>query len=182
MDPFLGEIRVFGFAYAPRSWAVCNGQTLSIQQFAALYSLLGTQFGGDGRSTFGLPNLQAKVAIGMGQGPGLSSYYVGSTAGAATVTLAANQLAGHSHSLSASTVNATALTANGNVLARSTNAGRSGSGANALIYSANPANATTALDSRSIAPSGNGTPHNNMQPYVAMNYCIALQGIYPQRP
>ena len=98
------------------------------------------------------------------------------------MALAANQFAGHNHSLNASAVNATALTANGNVLAKSTDASRSGSGASALIYSTNAANATTALDARSIAPSGNGQAHNNMQPYVAMNFCIALRGIYPQRP
>lgn len=180
MDPFLGEIRMFGFPYAPKGWALCQGQTLSITQSTALFSLLGTLFGGDGRTNLGLPNLQARVAVGSGQGPGTSSYVQGQTGGATGVTLTLDQLGAHGHALNGSTDVGTSLTANGNVLAQA-RIGRLGQTSTlGHIYSSNAP--TTALSASSLNAAGGNGSHNNMQPYVTMNYCIALVGIYPMRP
>jgi microcystin-dependent protein len=177
-DSFLGSIQLFGFNFAPTGWALCNGQTLAIQQYTALFSLLGTTYGGNGTTNFVLPNLQGEVAIGMGQGAGLSDYVIGETGGEAGVTLTAGQMPAHTHPLHATTATGTATTPAGNL---------SGSVLHQVgrviekgtIYTTAAPN--TALTPASVAPAGGGKPHNNLQPYLTLNYCIALAGIFPPR-
>ena len=168
-EPFIGEIRMFGFNFPPRGWALCNGQLLSIAQNSALFSLLGTFYGGDGQSTFALPNLQSRVAIHTGQGTGLSPYALGQAGGTENVTLIAQQMPAHSHSVDANAAAATYARPAGSVLARTT----------ADIYAAAPDGTT--MNAGMIAASGGGQPHPNIQPYLVLNFCIALQGIYPSR-
>jgi microcystin-dependent protein len=170
-SPFLGEIRNFGFNFAPRGWAQCNGQILSIAQNSALFSLLGTTYGGNGQTTFALPNLQGRVPIGMGAGPGLTNRVHGEQAGAETTTLVTNNLPAHSHALNAKAGVGNQASPSGHLLAASDqrNSQYSSSGAD------------TAMAATSIGSTGSGTPIDNMQPYLVMNYCIALQGIFPSR-
>ncbi|WP_407571655.1 phage tail protein [Deinococcus altitudinis] len=172
-EPFVGEIRVFGFNFAPQGWAQCNGQLLSIAQNTALFSLLGTNYGGDGRVTFGLPNLQGAAAlhVGSGAGPGLSQYFLGQTGGSQTVTLLQNEMPAHTHALGAVTDPAESGSPAGNVLARSVGG---------PVYASGPANAQLAAGA--VSPQGGNQPHNNLPPYLVANFCIALQGVYPQRP
>jgi microcystin-dependent protein len=143
-DQFVGEIRAFPFNFAPNGWAVCNGQLLAISQNTALFSLLGTQFGGNGTSNFALPNLQGSAPLDFGQGPGLSPRVIGETGGEQAVTLTLVQIPAHTHQ-------ATGVAANGN------------------------------LTTVALAPQGSSLPHDNMPPYLALNFCIALQGIFPAR-
>ncbi len=178
-EPYLGQILPFGFAFAPRNWATCQGQIIPIQQNTALFSLLGANFGGNGSSNFGLPNMQGNVAIGTGQGAGLSDYVTGETGGAANVTLSVNELPMHSHGFFATTSPAQTITAAGNQLA-STGGGKGG-GDKALLYSPNATKATTGLSPQAIQPAGRNTPHNNMQPYLGVNFCICLSGNFPPR-
>lgn len=173
MDPFVAEIRVFGFSFAPTGWAKCDGQLLPISQNTALFSLLGVNFGGDGRSTFGLPNFQASAAVGQGQGSGLAPYYVGEQGGVPAVTLLQSEIPVHTHQAKA--VNEPAeLQAPGpdRALARSTpgNAYQSNTSENLVPMS---------FESTSIA--GSSFPHNNMPPAMPLIFCIALQGVYPPR-
>jgi microcystin-dependent protein len=180
-DQFLAEIRIFPFNFAPVGWAMCNGQLLPISQNTALFSLLGVTFGGDGRSTFGLPNLQGAAPLNQGQGPGLSLRSLGETGGETTVTLLSPQMPAHSHAIFASTSPGTTTTASGNQLG----VGSAGSGkigqTVANLYSANPAKATTGLAANAMSSVGGSAPHNNLQPYLTLNFCIALQGIFPPR-
>lgn len=172
-DPFVAEVRAFGFNFAPKGWAFCNGQILPISQNTALFALLGTYYGGDGKSTFALPDLQGcRVPIGTGQGQGLSERVLGETGGAATVTLLESEMPAHSHSLNATASPAdvsspTPTTA----LARTTGKPGWAQGNNPL----------TNLNVTTIAPNGGSLPHNNLMPYVVMNFCIALQGVFPPR-
>lgn len=171
-DPFVAEIRIFGFNFAPRGWAFCNGQLLPLSQNTALFSLLGTTYGGNGASTFALPNLQARAPMYWGQGPGLSLHDLGETAGSQSVSLLPSELPGHAHGVNVPTrAEALADRANAfnNVPAAPADATYAASGA------------TTAMNPLSIAPAGSGQPHNNMQPYLTLNFCIALQGIFPPR-
>lgn len=169
-EPFVGEIRMFGFNFAPKGWAFCSGQILPIQQNTALFSLLGITYGGDGRSTFALPNLQGRAPLFWGQGPGLSDYSQGQTGGTTTVTLAANQMPAHNHPMSATTTNGSQLAPAGNIWAQDVG------GANFYAPTAtSPMNATI------VGQAGGGQAHDNMQPYLAVNFCIALQGIFPAR-
>lgn len=174
MDPFVGEIRAFGFNFAPTGWALCDGQLISISQNTALFSLLGTSYGGDGRSTFALPNLQGSVPLGMGQGSGLSFRGLGETGGEDSLTLLATEMPAHSHGFKAF-VGRGATNANdpatGDALTTS---------ADGLAYVA-AAPSGAALDPRTLAASGGGQPHNNLMPYLTLNFCIALQGVYPPR-
>jgi microcystin-dependent protein len=192
MDPFLGQISIFGFGFAPKGWAICQGQLMPLAQNTALFSILGTMYGGDGRSTFALPNLQGNAAVGAGQGQGLSEYSPGETGGETAVALLSAEMPSHSHAFVASTAAATAQSPQGNLLARATRAFANAGGdaevaapaptqVEADFYSANPGNAKTALASGAIAPAGGNHPHNNMQPYLVLNFCIALQGVMPQR-
>jgi microcystin-dependent protein len=178
-EPFLGEITMFGFNFAPKGWAFCNGQTLSISQFTALFSLLGTTYGGDGSKDFKLPDLQDSVVNSFGQGPDLEYYPQGQVGGTSTVTLLTTEMPSHAHAFNASTNQGTTNTASGNQpgLAQG---GTKQNTFNANIYSNNP-QASTALSPSAIGTAGQGWPHSNLQPYLALNFCIAVQGIYPSR-
>jgi len=167
--PFLSEVRMFGFNFAPRGWAMCNGQTLSISQNTALFALIGTTYGGNGTTTFQLPNLQSSVPIHTGVG-----FALGQTGGAESVTLTSNQLPQHTHALSA--VNSSGASAKpfNHVLAQSVG------GVEAEAYLPGNAN-LTALNAASLQPAGSGGPHTNIQPYLAISFCIALQGVFPTR-
>jgi microcystin-dependent protein len=171
-DPFVAEIRMFGFNFAPRGWAFCNGQLIPISQNTALFSLLGTNYGGDGRTNFALPNLQSASALGADQGPGLSLRSVGESGGSAAVSLLESQVPAHSHALRATTT-ATSSNPAGAALAPVAAGGGE-------AYRSAP-NATTFMGSDALTAAG-GTAHNNRQPYLALNFCIALQGVFPPRP
>src|SRR5437867_1545080 len=163
-NPFLSEIKIMSFGYAPQGWALCNGQLLPINQNQALFSLLGTTYGGNGQTTFALPNLQSRVPIHAGNG-----HTVGETAGSTSVTLNIQQLPTHLHPLQASTNTGGAIIPANNVLATTPN----------QIYT-QPA-ALTSLDPSSVSDVGGSQPHNNMMPYLVLNFCIALQGIFPSQ-
>jgi microcystin-dependent protein len=173
-QPFLGQILLVGFNFAPVGWALCDGQLLPISQNTALFSLLGTQYGGDGRSTFGLPDLRSRVPIGMGQGNGLSPYTIGEMTGVESVTLQPTQMPAHTHLINATNAAGGVQTPANNFLAAATAGGRP-----ADIYSAGPSQTT--LSPNAVTNAGNNQPHNNIQPVLAMNYIIALQGIFPSR-
>ena len=169
-EPFLGEIRMFGGNFAPTGWALCNGQLLSIAQNTALFSILGTYFGGDGVTTFGLPNLQGRVAVHWGQGAGLSPYNLGQNGGSENVVLQVNQMPAHSHLVSSDTGDTGASShPNGQLLASS--------GANAIYNK----NADSTMNPSMIQNAGGSQPHPNIQPYQCVTFIIALQGIYPSR-
>ena len=179
MDAYTGEIRLFPFTFAPRNWALCQGQLMAISQNTALFSLLGTNFGGDGRSTFGLPNLQGQVVVGTGQGAGLSSYAIGQSGGTAGVALALNQMPAHNHNLNVNTTDGAQPTSSGAQLSKAATGGR-GNETLANLY--NAVSPKTPLSSTILTRTGAGTSHNNLQPYLTMNYCICMNGVYPQRP
>ena len=170
-EPYLGEIRMFGFNFAPEGWALCNGQLLPISQNTALFSLLGTYYGGNGTTTFALPNLQSSVAIHQGQGPGLSPYVIGQTGGVENVTLTPGQMPQHTHNVQCNSGGGNqASPAGGYPAVESTGT--------SLDYS-NTAGSTMNSAMNSVA--GSSQPHQNIQPYLVVNFCIALQGIYPSR-
>jgi microcystin-dependent protein len=168
-EPFLGEIRIFGFNFQPRGWALCNGQLLPISQNTALFSLLGTQYGGDGIQTFALPDLRSRVPLHMGQGPGLSNYFIGEQTGAESVALNADQLPTHNHAVMSTRNAASKIRADNNLPARTT----------ANSYA--PASDGSTMNPSMIANAGSGAPVDNVQPILALNFCIALQGIFPSR-
>lgn len=175
-DPFLSEIRMVGFNFAPNGWATCDGQLLPISQATALFSLLGTNFGGDGRSTFALPNLQGSVPIGAGgnqPGPGLSIYNIGDIGGVEQVSLDPTTIPSHTHTPLAASGVANSPSPQGHALAA---AGAGRSAANAFAPGASATVAFSSLDAV-----GGAQPHNNMQPYMSLYFVIALQGIFPQR-
>jgi len=177
-DQFVAEIRLFPFNFAPVGWAFCNGQLLPISQYSALFSLLGAYYGGNGTSNFALPNLQGRIPVDQGQGPGLSPYTVGQSAGAPTITLTAQENAAHSHSLNADTEVATSASPAGAIYQK----GHYKTATTAGIVQAYSAQAPgAAMNANALTPAGGGLPHNNMMPYLALNFCIALTGIYPQR-
>ena len=172
-DPFVAEIRIFPFNFAPRGWAFCNGQLLPISQNTALFSLLGTTYGGDGRSNFALPNLQGNFAMHPGQGPGLSLRDLGETGGSAGVTLLPGQVPAHTHQLMA-TASTTSPSPAGNAMSQAVLPP-----ATAVPVYRSPTN-KVAMAADAVAAVG-GQPHNNRQPYLALNFCIALQGVFPPR-
>ena len=176
-DPFLRQIRIFGGNFAPRSYAFCDGQLLSIAQNSALFSILGTTFGGDGRTTFGLPDLRDRAPLHPGTGPGLSSYQLGQRGGAATETLSVSEIPAHTHQWDGIAATSTQTAPTNHSLAEPPVGGRGGGGAK--IYG--PANNLVALSPDSMDPGGGGQPHNNQQPYLALNYIIALVGVFPSR-
>lgn len=178
-DQFLAEIRIFPFNFAPTGWAFCNGQLLPLSQNTALFSLLGTFYGGDGKSTFALPNLQGAVPMQSGQGPGLSQRFLGEQSGAETITLLQSEIPIHTHSLQAANTDATTEDPNGAILARGLYDTGTDSGAVALY---NTAAANVQKAPNALGVHGADQPHNNMQPYLTLNFCIALQGIFPARP
>ena len=171
MDPFVAEIRIFPFNFAPRGWAWCDGQLLPLSQNTALFSLLGTTYGGNGKSNFALPDLQGRAPMHPGQGPGLSLHDLGEMGGTETVSLLESEIPSHSHTLRASSDDADlkAPTAT-----RSWARSQSG-----FAYISGAPNAQFAL--QALAPAGGDQPHNNMQPYLTFYFCIALQGVFPPR-
>lgn len=173
-DPFLAEIRMFGCNFAPRNWAYCNGQLLSIASNTALFSLLGTMYGGDGRTTFGLPNLEGRAAIHAGNGPGLSSYQQGQMGGSSTVTLVANQLPGHGHSAVGNNNDGSTGTPTGNTWATP-------SIDRDVPWYDGSAAATALMNAGALQNAGGGQPHNNLQPYQTVGFCICTAGVYPSR-
>jgi microcystin-dependent protein len=177
--PFLGQILLFPFGYAPRDFAPCRGEVLSISQNTALFSLLGIRFGGDGRATFALPNLKGSVPVASGQGVGLSKYNVGERGGQATVPLSPAQMPAHSHAFTVSDNTGSATDPGGNVLARARHTAQ-GEEAAAAFYS-RPGRGMTTLAPGAIDGAGGDQPHNNMQPYLALNFCISLRGVFPAR-
>ncbi|HLB96839.1 MAG TPA: tail fiber protein [Acetobacteraceae bacterium] len=181
-EPFLGQITIYPYSFPPYQWADCAGQLMAISQNAALFSLLGTNFGGNGTSTFGLPDLQGRVGINQGNAPGGSQYFMGEDGGNENVTLLANNLAVHSHSLNATTAHGSTQSPGGNLLATG-EAGAGRDASTASIY--NAASPNTALTANSIAPAGGSSggtqPHNNVQSFLVLRYCIALAGVFPSR-
>jgi microcystin-dependent protein len=169
-DPFIAEIRIVPFNFAPRGWALCNGQLIPIAQNTALFSLLGTTYGGDGRTNFALPDLQGRSAMHPGQGPGLSLRDLGESGGSATVALLASAIPAHTH-----TLNASATASSGTPGAAVALAGT----ASAPVYRA--PTAVVNMADTALSPAGGGQPHNNRQPYLGVNHVIALQGVYPPR-
>jgi microcystin-dependent protein len=170
MDPFVAEIRIFPFNFAPKGWAWCDGQILPLSQNTALFSLLGTTYGGDGKSNFALPDLQGRAPMHPGQGPGLSLHDLGETGGSETVSLLESEIPSHSHALNASYGDGNDQSPNNEMFA---------SGIGIGFYA--PPGATVQLNDNSLAPAGGDQPHNNMQPYLTFYFCIALQGVYPPR-
>ena len=171
-DPFVAEIRIFPFNFAPKGWALCDGQLLPISQNTALFSLLGATYGGDGKSTFALPDFQGRAPMHPGQGPGLSLHDLGEQGGEQSVTLLDSEMPVHSHGLMASAQpGEDAAPGPAEALARSV-------GAN--LYQTNTANLVQ-LAPTALSQTGGSQPHNNMQPYLTLNFNIALQGVYPPR-
>ena len=174
-DQFIGEIRIFPFNYAPYGWAFCNGQLLPISQNTALFALLGTNFGGNGTTIFGLPNLQGSVPVDWGQGPGLSYRDLGEIGGEQTVTLNLNQVPAHTHGFQASPNRSTA-----NTPSSQTSLGRTEPGNLYKTTTGSPALGALATGAVGDFPGGT-TPHGNMMPFLTLNFCIALTGIFPAR-
>ena len=173
-DPFLAEIRVFPFNFAPKGWALCNGQLLPLSQNTALFSLLGTTYGGNGKSNFALPDLQGAVPMHPGQGPGLSMHDLGEMSGTDTVTLLDSEMPAHTHQAQAN--------AGGQVSSNAVNTAWGSGGFGSLAMYASPAAGPLVnMSPQALAPSGGSLPHNNLQPYLVFNYCIAIQGIFPPR-
>lgn len=172
MDPFVAEIRIFPFNFPPKGWAWCDGQLLPLSQNTALFSLLGTTYGGNGESNFALPDLQGRAPMHPGQGPGLSLHDLGETGGSETVTLLESEIPAHSHALRFHDVDLGELNAPApnRVLATS---------ANATAYAA--AGSLVAMAPQALPAAGGDQPHNNMQPYLTFYFCIALQGVFPPR-
>lgn len=177
-QPFVAEITMFGFNFAPKGWAFCRGQLLPISQNTALFSLLGTTYGGDGKSTFALPNLQDQTVVGMGQGPGLSDYFEGEQLGAANVTLLTSEMPAHNHLVNATIDRGTTTAATNNVLATGA-AGPPNQAISGFMYSTAAPN--NQLNPLALGVTGSSIPHNNMQAYLTLNFCIAMQGVFPPR-
>jgi microcystin-dependent protein len=179
-EPYLGEIDLFAFDYPPYGWAQCNGQLLPVAQYVALYTLIGKSFGGDGVLTFALPNLQSRVAVGQGSGSGLT-VIVGEQGGSETVTLATAQIPAHTHSLDAATAGGTTNVPGASVvLGQAVGQDAHGEVVPYDIYAADAAPAA-ALDAAALASTGGGEPHTNLMPYLTLNYCIALFGVFPSQ-
>jgi microcystin-dependent protein len=172
-DQYVAEIRIFGFGFAPRGWAVCAGQLMAIQQNTALFSLLGTTYGGNGTTTFALPNLMGALPIHM------SVYDLGETGGSTTVTILSEEMAAHSHSPVATTATGTVVTSAGSQPAKAFFGTLQGN-TQGLFYSS-VATPATQLPNQTLGALGGNQPHNNMMPTLFLNYCIALQGNFPAR-
>jgi microcystin-dependent protein len=174
-DPFLAEIRMFGGDFAPTGWALCNGQLIPISQNTALFALLGTTYGGDGRVTFGLPNLMGTAPMQQGQGPGLSARWLGETGGTPYVTVLTSEMPAHTHQVNAVDASGDDTTPDNALWARA-QFGRIGT----TMYSDAPPNQM--MNPMTTGITGGSQPHNNMPPYLCVSFIIALQGIFPQRP
>ena len=173
VDAYIGEIRLMGFNFAPKDWAKCEGQLLAIVQHTALFSLLGTQFGGDGRTTFALPDLRGRAAISYGQGHDLSNYFFGQRGGWEEILLTQNEMPAHSHTINANNEQANQESPQNNYLAQVTFP-------QAMGYN-NQLKNKVQLNQASINNTGGNQPHENRSPFLALNYCIALTGIFPNR-
>lgn len=173
-DPFVAEIRIFPFNFAPRGWAWCDGQLLPLSQNTALFSLLGTTYGGNGKSNFALPDLQGRAPMHPGQGPGLSLHDLGETGGSETVSLLESEIPAHSHSLGAQNI---AL--GGSVSPTGNTLNRPASGF--LFTAGSPTPPLVSMAPEALAPAGGDQPHNNLQPYLTFYFNIALQGVFPPR-
>lgn len=171
-DPFVAEIRIFPFNFPPRGWAFCDGQLLPLSQNTALFSLLGTTYGGNGKSNFALPNMQGNAPMHPGQGPGLSLHDLGEMGGSATVSLLESEIPSHSHALMSLPAPGNQPTPSGNTFARVTGATPYLPPAGAPLVS---------LSGNALSPAGGDQPHNNMMPYLTLNFCIAMQGVFPPR-
>lgn len=172
-DQFLAEIRIFPFNFPPTGWAFCDGQLMPISQNTALFALLGTYYGGDGKSTFALPDMQGNAPMQAGQGQGLSERFLGEMSGVESITLLQSEIPFHTHSVMVSAEDGEfKVPDNTRIMGRSINA---------FLYETTGAGAQM-MAPQALAPAGGGLPHNNMQPYLTLNFCIALQGIFPQRP
>lgn len=173
MDPFVAEIRIFPFNFAPKGWAWCDGQLLPLSQNTALFSLLGTTYGGNGKSNFGLPDLQGRAPMQPGQGPGLSLHDLGEMGGSETVSLLESEIPSHSHALMATAEDGVqgSLTP-GTTLAKSVGG---------QLYQSTINSNLTMMNFNALAPAGGDQPHNNLQPYLTFYFCIALQGVFPPR-
>ena len=170
-EAFVAEVRIVGFNFPPTGWAYCNGQLLPISQNTALFALLGTYYGGDGKSTFALPNMQDSICMHAGQGPGLSQHFLGEQSGVEAVTLLESEMPFHTHSVNSNIGLGTLGTGSStSTFARSVNGN---------AYKGGPAN--TELAFQSIAPAGGSLPHNNLMPYLTLNFIIAMQGVFPPR-
>jgi microcystin-dependent protein len=167
-EPYIGEIRMIGFSFAPVGWMLCQGQTLPISENDALFTLIGTTYGGDGQETFALPNLQSRVPMHAGTQGG-NTYVLAEQAGTESVTLTVNQIPSHTHALLGSTTTAVSQTPGGNTPAQSTG----------QVYTS--ANSPISMSNQSIAPTGGSQPHENMQPYLCISFIISLFGIFPQQ-
>jgi microcystin-dependent protein len=173
-SPFVAEIRMFGFNFAPTGWAQCNGQLLPISQNTALFSLLGTFYGGDGKSTFALPNLEGGVPLNVGQSPGTSDYFLGQQSGSQFITLLTSEMPLHNHNFLGANETGEQKTLANNVALVNAAGGN--------IYQTNTAANLTQMNlPQAISISGGSLPHNNMQPFLTVNFCIAMQGVFPAR-
>jgi microcystin-dependent protein len=172
-DPFVAEIRIFPFNFAPKGWAFCDGQLLPLSQNTALFSLLGTTYGGNGKSNFALPNMQGNAPMHPGQGPGLSLHDLGETGGTETVTLLESEIPSHPH-----TLRGNFNTADINDPSPARSLARSGTG---FLYQSNTSANLVMMSPNALALAGGDQPHNNMQPFLTLNFCIALQGVFPPR-
>ena len=173
MDPFVAEIRIFPFNFSPQGWAFCDGQLLPLSQNTALFSLLGTTYGGNGTSNFALPDLQGRTPMHPGQGPGLSLHDLGEASGSDTVTLLPSEMPNHPHTMRANTDFAAVQTpSSARSIARSQNTN---------AYKAPAGQPVVQLSPGALAPAGGDQPHNNLQPYLTLNFNIALQGVFPPR-
>lgn len=182
-DPFLGEIRAFGFNFAPVNWAVCNGATMAVQQNTALFALLGVKFGGNGTTQFKLPNLSGNVAMGSGNGPGLTPEVIGATIGQAAVTLTVPSIANHDHQVNGrGTTTPTSQTAGPTATSLLSRAFTLSTSPTSTQMYSGVDSVNTNLSPAAITPSGSNTPHENRQPFLTLNYCIALAGEFPPRP
>jgi microcystin-dependent protein len=174
MDPFVAEIRIFGFGFAPKGWATCDGQLIPISQNTALFSLLGTFYGGDGKSNFALPNLQGSAPMAPGQGPGLSLHDLGESSGVPDVTLIQSEIPSHIHQIMAAANIATTAVPSpsvGPARSRGTN-----------LFQTNASQNIVQMSPQELQPAGGSLPHNNMMPFLTLIFCIALQGVFPARP
>jgi microcystin-dependent protein len=171
MDPFVAEVRMFGFNFAPKGWAQCNGQLLPLSQNTALFSLLGTYYGGDGKSNFALPNFEGRAVIDVGQGPGLSEYFQGQDGGTSTVTVSSSEMPIHTHGYNASSQDSTSRIPTGLMPAK---------GTGVAMYDVATAPATN-LAFQAVGIAGGDQPHNNVMPSLGIEFCIAMQGVYPPR-
>jgi microcystin-dependent protein len=172
-SPFLGQLVLLGCNFAPKGYAFCDGQLLSISQNTALFALLGTFYGGDGKSNFALPNLQGMIPIGQGQGPGLSDRFIGETSGSEGVTLLNTEIPQHTHNVMVSAAPGNSTSPSGGEPSRITG------GSTPYAPAGSPLNQT--MSANSLAVAGGSLPHNNLAPYQVLNWCIALQGVFPSR-